>query len=92
MTSCEGISRVNIVVASEAESGGVSLTGYMSRSLLTDFTNPNTSMARGELVGCVNFGVTSKAKESRVSSAEESGRSRLTRVTKLRSHASMVEN
>lgn len=61
MTASEGISRVNIVVASEAESGGVSLAGYMSRSLLANFTDPNASMARGEFVGGVNFGVTAKA-------------------------------
>jgi len=57
----EGVGRMDIVVASEAESGSVSLAGHMRRRLLAHLTECDTRVAQRELVGGMNLRVRSKS-------------------------------
>ncbi|KAH1238208.1 Serine carboxypeptidase-like 34 [Glycine max] len=52
---------MDIVVASEAESGSVSLAGHMRRRLLAHLTECDTRVAQRELVGGMNLRVRSKS-------------------------------
>ena len=70
MSASERVSGVDVPVTSDAESRRIGLAGDVSRRLLADFTHPNPSMTRGELVGRVDFGVAVGAEKRRVSPAE----------------------
>ncbi|KAL4339737.1 hypothetical protein GQ457_08G004370 [Hibiscus cannabinus] len=73
VSASEWVSRVDVSVASDAENGCVGLAGDVSRRLFAHFTDQNPSMARGELVGGVDFGITAGAEKGRVRPAKERG-------------------
>jgi len=57
----EGVGRVDVAVAGEAEHGGVGLAGDVRGRLLADLAERYAWVARGELVGGVDLGVACSA-------------------------------
>lgn len=69
MTAGKGVNRVDISVAGGAEGSSVGIAGDGSRSLLADFAEPDTWVARaGE---SVDLEVAAEAEEGSVMAAEE---------------------
>lgn len=60
----EGVSGVDVVIAGDAESGGVCFACHVSGCLFTDFAECDTVVAGGEFVGGVDVGVTCYTKKS----------------------------
>lgn len=82
----EWVGRVDVTVASHAESGGVSLAGDVSRGLLADLADPDARVAGSELVGGMDLGVAAEAEEGGVGAAEEVSGGRFAGVTELGGH------
>ncbi|GAB2291498.1 hypothetical protein Dimus_025752 [Dionaea muscipula] len=74
VAASERVGGVDVVVAGDAEGGGVSLAGDSGGSLLADLAHPDSVVAGGELVGGVDLGVAGAAEEGGIGTAEEEGR------------------
>jgi hypothetical protein len=86
MAASEGISGVDVAVAGEAESGGISLAGDVSGSLLADLAEGDARVTGGEFVGGVDLGVAGGAEEGGVRAAVEGGGGGFAGVAELGSH------
>jgi len=82
----EGVGRVDVWVARDTESGGVSLARDSRGGLLADLAHPDALVARRQLVGAVNLGVASDAEKSGIGAAEKRRRSQFAGVTWLWRH------
>lgn len=69
----EGIGRVDVAVAGEAERGGVGLAGDVRGRLLAYLAERYARVARGELVGGVDLRVAGSAEEGGVRAAVQGG-------------------
>lgn len=71
MAAGQGIGRVDIAVASDAERGGVRLASEAGGCLLAHFAHPHPLVARPEFASGMHFGITPHAEKSRIRAAEE---------------------